>query len=244
MEHRKKEQPALDMREAAVILDRVFKECGTKPNSVPMEALSAYTIYRREKFGLQRAVLLALLAVFFLLPFLFIDSGYTVRLEETGERKLPVYVIEVSSFLPVYRVTAQVRGQNLPVYEADARTYTVEPTRNGQMRIDVALVNRQNTTRYVEVTDVDNSGPTLLSNAVRNRKVYLYVEDRETGLNLRDVRAVTASGEEVAPVETDDRTGKVVFAYPKEDMDVYIPDCIGNVLHLSMKRNPAGREDG
>lgn len=229
--------PVLDMEQAALILNRVFKECGRKPNSVPMEALSAYTMYRKERFGLQRGFLALLLALFFLLPFLFIDSRFTVHVEAAGERRLPVYVIEVRSPLPVRRVRASVAGQSLPVYEAGAKTFTVEPTRNGQMTIDVALLNRQNTSLTVEVTEVDNRGPVLLSSEVAGREVRLYVQDEGTGVYPDRAYGVSSGGNggEVRPIRTDAETGLIVFEYPEEDLDVYIPDYVGNVLHLALR---------
>ena len=236
MKKDKKQQTTLGPGEAADILENVFRECDRRPNSVPMEALSSYTIYRKERFGLQRGFLMTLLVLFFLLPFLFIDSRYSVHVEAAGERRLPVYVIEVSSPLPVFRVTAKVRGQRLPVYEAGAKTYTVEPTRNGSMQIDVALLNRQNTTSTVEVTEVDNRGPKLVSSQVVGGEVFLYVKDEGVGLNPAQAYGLTPSGEQVGPVRADEEKGLVVFAYPKTDLDVYIPDYIGNALHLAMKR--------
>lgn len=232
---RKMEVPELGMDEAEDVLSAVFRECGQKPNSVPMEALSAYTIYRRERFSLQRGLLVVLLGLFFLLPFLFIDSKFTVHLDEMGERRLPVYVIEVDSILPVHRVTAKVKGQDLPVYEAGAKTFTVEPTRNGTMTIDVSLLNRQNTSQTVTVTGVDNRAPVLLGSEVDEEVVRLLVEDGGTGLRLSGAYGVTESGEKVEPLRTDADTGLVIFPYPGEKMDVYIPDQVGNILHLALR---------
>ena len=303
MKDQKNEMPALEMNQAADILNSVFKECGRKPNSVPMEALSSYTIYRKERFELQRGILVSLLVLFFLLPFLFIDSRFTVRVEAAGERKLPVYVIEVQSRLPVHRVTANVDGQNLPVYEAGSRTFTVEPTRNGTMTVEVSLLNRQNSSMALEVRDVDHTSPVLVSSEVTDREVRLFVEDAGTGLHLNkaygvvmsfDATAGTSgettpaevagtpsettpaeaagtSGETtpaeaagtpgetsadaaraqqtaaapasedpeaeniISPIRTDPSKGMIVFAYPSQSMDVYIPDHVGNVLHLALK---------
>lgn len=236
MKAKKHQEKGLGINEANDILENVFRECGRRPNSVPMEALSSYTIYRKERFGLQRGFLITMLVLFFLLPFLFVDSKYTVHVEAAGERRLPVYVIDVSSPLPVFRVTAHVKGQNLPIYEAGAKTFTVEPTRNGQMQIDVALLNRQNTTSTVEVTDVDNRGPVLVSSEVVEGKVYLYVSDEGVGMDPARAYGMTADGERVDPLRTDAGKGLIVFSYPKEDLDVFVPDHIGNILHLAMKR--------
>ena len=236
MEERKKTAPTLSMDEAEKILDNVFRECGRKPNSVPIEALSSYAIYRKERFGLQRGFLISMMAIFFMLPFLFIDSDFTVSVEAAGERRLPVYVVEVRSFLPVYRVTAHVRGQELPVYEAGAKTFTVEPTRNGEMKVEVGLVNRQYTEMTVDVEDVDSHGPVLTSSEVKGREVHLYVEDEGVGVRLHEAYGETASGTKIEPRSTDEDKGLLIFDYPQEDMDVYIPDHIGNTLHLAMKR--------
>lgn len=261
MKENKNTVPELGMDRATDILNAVFKECGRKPNSVPMEALSAYTIYRKERFGLQRGILVSLLVLFFLLPFLFIDSDFSVRVEAAGERRLPVYVIEVQSLLPVHRVTANVEGQSLPVYEADARTFTVEPTRNGKMTVEVALMNRQNTAMKVEVTDVDHKCPVLTGSEVTGSEVHLYVEDAGTGVHLNRAYGIlvpegpasagASDGEEddpavltgigadpekkIEPVRTDPENGLIVFAYPSRTMDVYIPDHIGNILHLALR---------
>lgn len=232
-----KQVPELEMDLAEEILGNVFRECGRRPNSVPMEALSAYTVYRKERFGLQRGLLISMLILFFLLPFLFIDSRFTIDVQAAGERRLPVYVVDVQSPLPVYRVTAKVKGMRLPVYEAAAKTFTIEPTRNGEMTVDVALVNRQNTSATVEVTDVDHRGPVLVSSRVAGGEVRLFVEDEGTGPHLKKAYGQTAGGEIVSPLRTDEAKGMVVFAYPEGDLDVFIPDHIGNVLHLAMKHS-------
>lgn len=224
------------MDEAAAILEEVFRACGQKPNSVPVEALSAYAVYRRERFGLQRGMIIALLVLFFLLPILFIAPDFKVEAQAPGERRLPIYVIDAESLLPVSRVTASVQGQALPVYEAGEKTFTVEPTRNGTMEIQVTSLNLQRRTRRVEVSDVDNRAPELISSEISDGRVFLYVNEPDSGLHLGRVYGITATGEKVLPEHTDDVKQMIVFPYPKEDMDVYIPDHVGNILHLRLKR--------
>ena len=84
---------------------------------MPMEALSAYAVYRRERFFLQRGVLTAGLIVFLLLPLLFLLPEFDVHSVDRGERGLPVYTIEVHSLLPVGKVTAKLGTHALPVYD-------------------------------------------------------------------------------------------------------------------------------
>ena len=46
--------------------------------------------------------------------------------------------------------------------------------------------------------------------------------------------AVGADGRTHKPLSWDEETGEIVFEYPEEAWDIYIPDHIGNVLHLAV----------
>ena len=51
--------PKLDALSATRLLENVFDECDVEPNTVPMEALSAYSEVRKERVLLKRLVLAA-----------------------------------------------------------------------------------------------------------------------------------------------------------------------------------------
>ena len=68
----------LDALAATKLLENVFEECDVEPNTVPMEALSAYSGYRKERFFLQRLILVIAIVLFLMLPFLFISPDYKV----------------------------------------------------------------------------------------------------------------------------------------------------------------------
>ena len=222
--------------ETSEILDSVFSACGEEGNTVPMETIESYAVYRKERFTLQRVITAMALLVFMMLPLLFILPSYTVSVEDTGDRGLPVYTVEVNSILPVGRVLASIRDHALPVYEAGAKEFTVEPTRNGSMDISVELVNRQSVKTEYDVTSVDAEGPVLLGNETLKDGFVLRVSDAGIGVDYRDVYAVSASGEVHYPVSAGEEEG-IVFGYPSETWDIYIPDHIGNTLHLSVKLN-------
>jgi len=174
------------------------------------------------------------MAVFVLLPLLFVLPRFTVTEAAEGERGLPVYTVQVRSVLPVGRVTARLRNHSLPVYEAGAKEFTVEPTRNGALTIRVELINRQGTESETEVTDVDCTGPALLDSLIGEDFFTLYVADEGIGVDYREIIAKNAAGEEIRPLEYNEEEGSVTFSYPEEDWDVYIPDHIGNTLHLAL----------
>ena len=222
--------------ETSEILDHVFSACGSDSNTVPMETISSYAVYRKERFTLQRTIIAMALLVFMMLPLMFVLPGYTVNVDETGERGLPVYTVEVDSILPVGKVLATIKDHSLPVYEAGAKEYTVEPTRNGSLDICVELINHQKVSGSYDVTAVDSKGPELLESETLDGGFLLKVSDAGIGVDYRDIYAVSASGEKHFPVSASEEDG-VLFEYPEESWDIYIPDHIGNTLHLAVKIN-------
>ena len=223
-----------DAYRSILVLEKVYSEAQKKPNAVPLEALSSYAVYRKERFSLQRGVLVAVLLLFALLPMLFVLPRYSIESEKAGKRGLPVYTISVDNLLPVNSVTAFMRSHPLPVYEKNAHVYRIEPVRNGELLVEVELFNRQTVKTLYIVDDVDRTAPRLLRSEVADHLVYLYVSDEEIGVDYREVYAVSASGNVIYPLSYDEEEGVIVFDYPSESTDVYIPDHIGNILHLSM----------
>ena len=224
----------LTTHETSEILDAVFSECGEEGNTVPMETIASYAVYRKERFTLQRAILAMALLVFMMLPLLFVLPSYTVSVEENGVRGLPVYTVKVDSLLPVAKVLASIKDHALPVYEASAREYMVEPTRNGRLDISVELINNQSISTEHDVTTVDAEGPKLIDSETHSDSFMLRVSDAGIGVDYRDIYAISESGEVHYPVTANEEEG-IIFSYPEETWDIYIPDHIGNTLHLSVK---------
>ena len=224
----------LDTVTSARMMENILDQCEWEPNTVPMEALASYAVYRKERFTLQRTILIMLLVMFLLLPFLFINPVFEVSMVPEGLRGLPVYTVDVKSLLPVEKVTVRLKNHTLPVYESTARSYSVEPTRNGNLTIRVELFNRQAVEQEYQVEDVDHQGPKLLDYEVRDDQVFLKVTDDGIGVDFAEIYGMTGAGEMFYPLSVDKDSETVCFAYPNGNCDVYIPDHIGNTLHLSL----------
>ena len=226
----------LTPEETAQILDRIFEECGREANTTPLETLSSYTVYRRERFFAQRTILTAGLIIFMLLPVCFLTPDYSIRPGEEGIRGLPVYDVDVKSLLPVGKVNATIRKIELPVYEDGPRAFTIEPTGNGRMTVSVELINRQKLLKQVVVESVDAETPRLISNEAGEETITLRAEDDGVGIDYHSIYAQSASESRILPLEADAEKG-IVFPYPSESWDIYIPDHLGNTLHLNLKLN-------
>ena len=101
------------------------------------------------------------------------------------------------------------------------------------MTIRVELINRQSLTREFEMEYADNAGPELISSATDDHNVFLTVADEGIGIDYREIYAQDEEGNLHYPVSCNEETGEIVFDYPQTQWDVYIPDHIGNRLHLT-----------
>lgn len=229
---KKTSDPALDPEIANQMLLKIFEECDKEPNTTPIEILTSYRDYRRERYVLQKRALIVILFLFFTLPLLFIMPVFSLSLNSGSDTGNPVYHVNVHSFLPVSRVTAVIDGHNTAVYETGNHSYSIEPARNGHMTVIVTLFNQQYSEQEILVDDVDRDPPQLLSNKQIKRHVYLYLEDEGSGIDYEAVYAMEAEGERVEPLSYDEKTGCIEFAFPESSMNVYIPDRSGNRLQL------------
>lgn len=223
----------LDKLEAAKILDSIFEECGEEPNSVPMSELESYSNYRKESFRLQRFTLELALLVFLLLPLFFINPSFDVGYRAKGERGLPEYTINISTKLPIKRVTAVMDNHSFPVYEVNGHTYTVEPTKNGKMRLMVELFSGQSVTKDCEVSGADTEAPRLVKTETIDGKCHIYVSDEISGVDYAAVYA-TVEGTDIKPESYDSSSGCIIFGRELQDATVYIQDNMGNPLILKM----------
>jgi hypothetical protein len=231
---RRKDKPVLETAEAEEILRLVFADCGEVQDTIPMEELTSYSLYREESFKLQRSILAAALILFVFVPILFVQPAFRTSFSPKGERGLPVYTIGVDTFLPVKRVTAVLGGVRLPVYEVNSHEYTIEPTKNGAVKLTVELFNGQSVSETLDVTNADVTSPRLLKCVRRGDGYDLYLTDEGVGVDYENIYAVTGSGETVYPESYDRQTGIVSFGEDAAGAQVFIPDYFENILKINL----------
>lgn len=229
------QKPELNLDQADKILANVFEANDVEPNSIPLEILTSYSNYRRERFSLQRMVILIILVLFFMLPFLFIPSDFVIQPAAATNATNPTFTLEVTSPMLIKRVNASIDGRNIPVYEMDSHIYSIEPMVNGRMAVTVTLMNNQTTTQYIEVNNIDLEAPVILSSDVDHENVYLYLSDAGTGIDYEHIEGLKGDGSSIKPTSYDKKTGCVTFAYPKDTLNIIIPDFAENKLQLVLR---------
>ena len=227
----KKQKYALEVSIAEHMLANVFSTCHKASHTVPLETLMAYSNYRRERYLTQRAVIGLMMALFLLLPVLFITarlSVSTVNVEAGGN---PEYGVSIEASVPVLKITAEVDGKKVVATRTDDDEFVLMPSTNGEMTVTVTLVNRQETTMVVNVTEVDMVNPVLVSTAYDSNNVYLFVEDAQSGINWN---GITVNGESEG-YTYNQYTGCVIIPYPDGFTNVRVPDNNGNILDINLK---------
>lgn len=227
--------PELDPGVADQMLQNVFDVCEAETNSVPLEVLESYARYRKERFALQKTMLVAIMVLFCMLPILFIAPDYALQ-EQSENAYNPAYELTVHNrLMPIRHVTAEINGKSIPVHDRGDRVYSVEPDINGTMSVTVELSNRQYLTKNIEVGAVDTENPELVSSEVVDGKANLYLKDTGSGIDYDTIYALDAAGNRVYPLSVDKEKGLVIFDYPETEIHVYISDKAENVLQLLLK---------
>ena len=217
-------QTALSQQTAEQILQNVFAACNREMNSVPLEALTSYSNYRKERYALQRSLILLMIALFLLLPFLFWAARIHITQVNSGSSGNPVYAISVSAHLPIRQVEAKLNGQTVPLYEAAPGSYTAVPRSN-----------RQQTAAFVHVESVDTAAPVLLSTEIGENSILFFLSDEGSGVDYDAVTVAGEDGSSIKPLHFDPLSGCIALPYPACTLHVRIPDLCGNVLRIDLK---------
>lgn len=223
----------LDDDTAEQMLYNILDTLGMEQNTVPLQNLDIYMGYRRQRSRLMILVVGIMAAIIILLPLLLIRPNMTMeKTSNADEAGRPVYTVHVSSILEIYSVTAEIDGDQMPVYQEGASVYTVRPTRNGSMKITVTGENRRRVSTSVLVDTKDTKPPELVRRKTDGRDaVTLFLTDK-SGIDYDRISGSDEKGRMIEPVSWEESTGAVTFAYPSEKIEVSIPDRTGNVLRL------------
>ena len=223
----------LDDDTAEQMLYNILDTLGMEQNTVPLQNLDIYMGYRKQRSRLMILVVGIMAAIISLLPLLLIRPNMTMeKTSNADEAGRPVYTVHVSSILEIYSVTAEIGGDQMPVYQEGASVYTVRPTRNGSMKITVTGENRRRVSTSVLVDTKDTKPPELVRRKTDGRDaVTLFLTDK-SGIDYDRISGSDEKGRTIEPVSWEESTGAVTFAYPSEKIEVSIPDRTGNVLRL------------
>ena len=222
----------LDPQIASQMLSNIFDACEIEQNSVPLEVLTSYSNYRKERFGFQKFVIIFVMILFFLLPILFIAPKFSLE-QKSGEIFGKPYVeLNVTSLVPIDKIEAFMSKEKVPVYEMADGTYQIIPTKNGTLDVTVHLINDQYTTRSIQVTDVDTKPPKLITSENSEGHLIVYFEENSSIIDYENVYAQNAAGDIIKPISYDIKNLSVTFNYPKENINIFVPDKSDNTLQV------------
>lgn len=215
------------------ILQNILKRCGRDGNTIPLEALNSYAEYRQERFVLLRVLTALMLALFLMLPALFLwpELDIAVRTDTAPNRR--AYNLTVNCSVPIGTVTAVLNDKTVPVYEAAGTQYLVMPAENGLMNIEVVLKNGQRAQASIEVTGIDTKAPDAVRTEFDDTYMYIYLQD-PSGIDVHDIRVTDMRENVLSNWRYDHAQECIVLDYPDTDMLLAIPDIYGNTLTMQI----------
>ncbi|SHK45246.1 RNA polymerase sigma factor [Hespellia stercorisuis] len=223
----------LDVKNASILLSSILESCGYEANSMPLSAIDGFQAYRKENYILQKAILVIVIACLLLTPLLFVIPK--VHVEEASRTNSQIfYRIGVHSLLRVKSVTATLGGTPLDVYETAFKVYTIAPEENGTVTATVTLENGQYVTRTIDVTAVDTTAPSIVSQEVIDSRLVLSLSDDGSGIDFEKIKAFSGGGSPVSMESFDEATGVVEFDNSKTPLELFIPDKAGNTTHTTV----------
>lgn len=227
--------PKMHLDIAGQLLEYLFFEAGIEPNNLPLDALEEYHQYRMNQLFIQRIALV--IAVIFLLhtPLWFVTPSFSVA--SNTNHGIVTYEVTTPNWASVKSVTAQMDNQFVPVTQADKHAYTVKPTANGELFIQVTYFNNMVSDQAFNVTGVDRQAPEVIDSHLKSGIVTLVLSDDNSGVDY-DAIAITALTGESLPVTPAMVDGKETISFPYEggNVDIVIPDRAGNRLHLLLSQ--------
>ena len=113
----KEKNMQLDPQVASQMLSNIFDACDIEQNSVPLEVLTSYSNYRKERFLFQKFVLGFLLIVFFLLPILFVAPKFTLEQKDGEISGKPYVELQLKGLMPTDKIEAFMDTAKVPIYE-------------------------------------------------------------------------------------------------------------------------------
>ena len=229
--HSKKDMQ-LDPQIASQMLSNIFDACDIEQNSVPLETLTSYSNYRKERYVAQKVVLAIVMILFFLLPILFIAPEFTMELKNSEIPGKPYVELVTTHLIPTEKIEAFMGGEKVPVYETSTGTYQIIPTKNGQLKVTVTLITDQHSTRTIDIGDVDMQAPKIRSSEHTNGNLIIYFEENSGVLDYEGIYAKSVDGTTVKPVSYDERNLSVTFKYPNDTLNIFVSDKSENSLQI------------
>ena len=231
---KKSRGPQLTLTSAEQILNEVFDACGHEKNTVPLNVLLSYANYRKEKYTLQKTLIIGVLLLFMLLPLLFITAKILVAVRMENENGNPVYEVTVAPYVPVESIQVMLNGRIVPVYKTSSHSFTIRPSDSGEMSVSITLFNKQTSTDVISVEDVDTTPPSLVSVDFEGDDILITLEDSDSGISFSEITLTGEISGETFAFTYDEEAGLVRISYPGEEVLLSVPDKRGNILTVQL----------
>lgn len=234
LRRRKNCETLLSAKEAQDILQSVYRGVDKPACNIPLDVLSTYVVYRKDRYRFQKGSLTVIMLLFLILPvFFYVPRLDLQELKEEQNRK--VQILQVKSLIPILNVEAYVDGVLVPVAEIDKGVYAIQPDRNGELIVSVLVWNGQSVSVASTIAVFDTESPYLVDSYVKDGMLHLQFKDDQSGVDFSSARIFDENGVESVPVTISDEIGEITLEKPKSSVTIYVEDEKGNNLQLTIE---------
>lgn len=176
--------------------------------------------------------------LFYVLPFLVINGLIFFFVTTTPKCTLTVgenhnYVsaeieITLKSVLPTKNLTVTLDSEPVELTAKGKKTYTATLEKNGLLEISVGSINGMSTTRYEQISVLDDIPPSCEEYSIEEGILSFKLVDTQSGIDYNSIYATDHQGLTVLPLSTDRQKGTITFAMDPMGLTVHSKDLTGN----------------
>lgn len=126
-------------------------------------------------------------------------------------------------------MTAYQNNIPLPISE-DGDSYSIDVNENGVLLLEIETISHVRVQQEIIIQNIDKEAPHIESHYQNGNEIIIYLSDGNgSGIDWTQITAHTQdSNTPIFPIYYDASDGLVAFAYPKEPIQITIPDMAGN----------------
>ena len=223
----------LEQQEAHALLEEILDRCELHRNTISLETFISYSYYRKEKYAVQKRIIIGFIILFLLVPLLFVRMD--ASLDKKESKYLSLFVLKVDTWFPIHTITATIDGEDMPVFENSDGDYVIKAKKNGVMEVTVTLWNNQFDKQTVTVSDCDEMYPILEYTELNENNITIYLRDEQSGINYKSAYAIDYDGNKIYPTSYDEASNSITFPYDQIDTYIYVSDNAGNKTKIKIK---------
>ena len=175
-----------------------------------------------------RRLLVILILIIVIIPFLFLQSTFTVDEISSEDYCTATIQVTVNSWRPLYRFEASTDQAEPKIKKLDSNTYAITVEQNCTVTLQTRSLLGKAVTETREITCIDEEEPSLVSYKQTEEGLTVELSDGASGIDEDAVYCTDEEGNRIDPSEVNG--SDFLFPYGDGALTLHAADRKGNVL--------------